>query len=85
MKFRYLLSAAAAAMLLIGGATFQPANAAPTSGHRAWCATSPIMSKMSCRYNTLAKCKKFVKASNGSCVRNPNMAKGKSRSTTGMR
>ncbi len=89
MKFRYLLSGAAGAALLMGGAMIQPASAAqPTSGHSAWCMTVPSMSKTACRYKTLAACKKREAAENGSCVRNPKFAKSKmkmkKKSTTGM-
>ncbi|MEJ2377436.1 MAG: DUF3551 domain-containing protein [Pseudolabrys sp.] len=83
MKFGYMLSAFAAVLLLTGGVMVQPATAA-TSGHNAWCMRAPSMGKMSCRYKTLAACQKFEKAENGSCVRNPNLAKRKTRSTTGM-
>jgi Protein of unknown function (DUF3551) len=85
MKLRYLLSGAAGAALLMGGVAVQPAAAAPTSGHQAWCLKAPSMGKTACRYKTLAQCEKYEKAGNGQCVRNPSLAKRKTPTTSGMK
>jgi Protein of unknown function (DUF3551) len=85
MKFRYLLSAAAGAALLMGGAALQPANAAATSGHQAWCLKTSMSGKTACRYRTLTECKKAEAGGTNACVRNPKFAKRKMPSTKGMK